>query len=341
MYKNILSLFMALLLCPTLSTLGATQKAHTPLPTPQPAKSTQPIALDRMIAVVNNQIITANQLEQAVRNWRRQLRLSHTAIPSPSQLSQQALQTLITQALQLQIAEHMNITVGKQELNQALNSMAARNRTTLSGMQATLSAQGINWATFREQIRKQILINHVQQAAVGQKIKVSAQEVRSMQQRIAGQKPRSYHLSDLLITIPDNPTATQLQAAKKTAETLKTQATKSNFAELAAAHSGGNEAVKGGDLGWKTTAELPDVFATALQNASKGDIIGPIKAPNGFHLLKIIGTRSSAKLPSAADVTRMIEQQKFSENVAVWLQQLRSTAYIKFEAAHPTPKEKN
>lgn len=338
MYKNILSLSIALLLCPALSVLGTT-KAHTPLPTPHSAN--HPVALDRMIAVVNNQIITANQLEQAVRNWRRQLRLSHTAIPSPSQLSQQALQTLITQALQLQIAERMNITVGKQELNQALNSMAARNRTTLSGMQATLASQGIDWATFREQIRKQILINHVQQVAVGQKIKVSAQEVRSMQRRIAAQKPLSYHLSDLLITIPDNPTATQLQAAKKTAETLKAQATKSNFAKLAAAHSGGNEAVKGGDMGWKTTAELPDVFVTALQNASQGEIIGPIQAPNGFHLLKITGTRSSAKLPSTADVTRMIEQQKFNENVAVWLQQLRSTAYIKFEAAHPTFKEKN
>ena len=327
--KKVLTIGCSLLALQT--AIAATTGGKTKqIPSP---KQTPVVSLDRIIAIVNNQVITSRQLSNAIQMAKRQMRLSNTPIPNAQQLHDQALNLLINQTLQLQLAKRAGMSVSDSELENALTAIAGRNHATLSQMRNSLASQGINYRDFREQIKRQILISKVQQGAVGSKITISPQEIKAMREQASSSRPMSYHLGDILITMPDSPTAKDIQKAHATAKALLIKLRSGqSFKAIAAAHSDASSSVTGGDLGWKTLPELPEIFANAVQHRLAGSIVGPIQAPNGLHILKIINKRQDKNKQISTDqIKQMIWQRKFSENLEIWMQQLRNNTYIKIE----------
>jgi peptidyl-prolyl cis-trans isomerase SurA len=316
------------LLCASVSALAATSNKPIPKPVATPI-----IRIDRIIAVVNNQIITQKQLDTKIIMSKRQMHLTHTPTPPAKQLRDQALKMLIMQSLQLQIAKRAGITITDNALSDAINSIAAQNNTTLTQMRSTLNTQGISYPEFRKQIKTQMLISKVQQSAVGRQISVSKQEIQGMRKQLLHSSPVKYNLADLLVALPDNPTPQNIAAARTKAKRLLAQIKSGkSFKAVVAAQSANANATSGGELGWKSAAELPEVFVNAVKNHVTNSVVGPIQAPNGFHLLKIIGKkRDHSKTGSDEQIKQMLWQRKFAENVDIWLQQLRSSAYIKIE----------
>ena len=133
-----------------------------------------------------------------------------------------------------------------------------------------------------------------------------------------------------LVPLPSNPTATQRKAIEKKAKALAKKAKSGvNFSQLAAAESGGSNALKGGDLSWRRLVEIPTIFADPVSKMHKGEVAGPIAAPNGFHIIKLSGVRANKTKLTKDQVGNMIYQRKFEEKVQVWLKNLREEAYVK------------
>ncbi len=290
--------------------------------------------LDKVVVVVNDGIITQQELNHAMASAKQQLLRSNTPMPPQAKFRKQVLSGLIDQRLMEQMVKAYNVKISDTELNQAISSIAKQNNVTLQQMKDEMESQGMNYAEYRKQLREQVAISRLQQSQVGKNINVSDQEVETFTKKYKDM-PNSnsqYRLEDILIPTPDNPSPQQIQSAKKLAGNLLKQAKQGkNFRELAAANSGGKQALQGGDLGWRTLPELPTVFADAVKNMQTNDVVGPLKAPNGFHLIKLVGVRNSKSKLSKEQVRKYIFQRKFEEQLQVWMRQVREEAYIKFE----------
>lgn len=290
--------------------------------------------LDKVVVVVNDGIITQQQLNQAMEAAKQQLLRSNTPAPPQAQLRKQVLNGMIDQKLMKQLVKNYNIKISDAELNRAINTIAKQNKITLQQMKDEMESQGMSYSEYRAQLRQQMEISRLQQAQIGSKIKVTQQEVKAFLKKYKGMpNPNAqYRIEDILIPTPDNPSPKQIQSAKKLAKSLLKQIKQGkNFRELAAAHSGGKQALKGGDLGWRSLPELPTIFADAVKKMKKGDVAGPLKAPNGFHVIKLAGVRNSTKKLSEQQVREYIMQRKFEAQLQIWIRQVREEAYIKFE----------
>ena len=288
-------------------------------------KKTTASNLNKIVAIVNSDIITQNELEQRMAMLRRILPAN-----SPT-LRQQALDNLIDNSLQLQLAQRNGIQVSNAELNSIIANIAHKNQVTVATMKKTLQEQeGISFAEYREQLREQILINKVVQQFLGKDITISNQEV----QKILKNPPKQpgattkYHVADILIALPEDTTPTQLQAIKvianKMAQKLKLGA---DIEKLIAENSKYN--ISNNDLGWRTSSELPELFAKEITKMRIKQTIGPLTAPNGLHFIQLLGKQENTIKFTKEQAQEFLWQQKLSKRITPWLQELRAAAYIK------------
>ena len=166
---------------------------------------------------------------------------------------------------------------------------------------------------------------------VGRSINVTPQEVKIAQQQMQALQPMSYHVGDILIPLPENPTAQQLQAAQSKARAVlaKLKAPGADFKKVAVSTSAGAQVFKGGDMGWLTVADMPSLFVPVVTKLQVGQVSAPLRAPNGLHLLTVFARRAVHGHTSKQEIEMQLRQRKFQENLALWLQQLRDTAYVK------------
>lgn len=284
------------------------------------AADSQRIELDRVIAVVNDSVITESQLQQQIVSAQQQLRLSHTPIPKPAVLRKQVLDQLIDKELMTQIARQMSISIDDAELDKSIAEIASRNGLTIDQLRAELKKQGIDYERYRHDIREQMLVSHVQQTAVAGKINISEQEVNELAAQLAKRPTKAnpsteYQVQDILIALSSTPTTEEVQQKKQTAEALLAKLQKgASFQQLAAEESNGQQALQGGDLGWRKLNELPELFAQQVKTMKPGDIAGPIRAPNGYHLIRLASVRNnSSELPQRY-ITETKVQQIFLKN---------------------------
>jgi len=256
-----------------------------------PLASLQAEVLDRVAAIVNDDIVLASELDQRLELVRQQIGArEETRLPPEDVLRQQVLDRLILENIQLQIAERQGIRVSDRQLNEALNRIAAQNNLTLEQFREALIAEGQDYALAREQIRREILLTQVQQSSANRRISVSEQEVQSFLNSELGQQQvqAEFQLRNILFALPENATPEMIsQAEQKAADARRQLVEGTPFAELAIAVSNAPNALQGGELGWRRESELPEALARAISKLSPGEISQPVRTPGGFHLLLV------------------------------------------------------
>jgi peptidyl-prolyl cis-trans isomerase SurA len=294
------------------------------------------IALDKIVVVLNTSVITQSELNEAMAKVKNQLASTHTPSPEADVLRKQVLDQLINRKLQLELAEQANIKTDDADIDRAVNSIASRNHITTDELYNSVSNQGLSRADYRKELHDEITIQKVQQQAVASKIMISPQEVDDFMRSAAwlAHNTKEYHLEDILITLPENPSTQDIANAKKRADALLAKIRQgTSFRSAAVSESGDSNALQGGDLGWRKLPEIPSAFATPLLQAKGGDIIGPIQTANGFHIVHVADIRKTTdiKLTAATQhqqVQELLFQRKFEEALQKWITKIRSEAFI-------------
>lgn len=257
------------------------------------------IELDRIIAVVNDDVIMSSELAEKVRSVKEQLKEQGTQLPPSSVLQKQVLDRLILNKLQIQMAEKTGIRVDDETLNRTINNIAEENKVSLAKFREILEHDGYNYEKFREDIRNEILISRLRQRQVDNRVSVTEREIENFlsTQQHQGETDKEYRLSHILISLPESPSAQQIEETKQTAEkVLADLKSGADFAQVAATYSDSQTALEGGDLGWRKASQIPTLFADFVANMQKGDISELIRSPSGYHIIKLTDVRQGDKV---------------------------------------------
>jgi peptidyl-prolyl cis-trans isomerase SurA len=264
---------------------------------PHVALAQGPVPVDRIVAVVNKEVITASELADQVDAAERQLHRQGTPLPDHAALERQVLERLILVKAQLQLARESGIRVDDTQLDKAIERIAESNHMTVGEFRRTLERDGVDFDKFRRDVRDQIILTRLRQREVDDKIQVSDSEIdlylEQQKENAAGAK-EEYNVAHILIRLPDQASPEQIAAAQARAEKARAEALAGgDFAKLAATYSDGPDALQGGALGWRSADRLPELFADALKTMKPGDVSAVLRSPAGFHLLKLLGTREA------------------------------------------------
>jgi len=256
------------------------------------------VLIDRIAVIVDEDVIMQSEIDERLRTIKAQLAAQSPGgrLPSDEALQNQIIERLIVESLQLQMAERAGVRVSDDELNQALAGIAAQNNMTLEQFRAALARDGMSWAAMREQVRREFAISRVQQGMMRRRIQVSEQEIKNFLASELGETVTSdeYRLAHILLDLPSNPSAEQIRTVRNRAETLRDQLVAGeDFASAAMENSNDQNALNGGDMGWRKPAQLPTIFSDLVEDMEVGDIRGPIKSGRGFHLIKLIEKRGA------------------------------------------------
>lgn len=250
--------------------------------------------LDRIVAIVDNDVIMQSQLTQRIREVQQTIEKRGAEMPPANVMQQQVLERLITENLQLQMGERSGIRISDEELNQAMGTIAQRNNMTLDQFRAALERDGLSLDTAREQVRREMVISRVRQRRIAERVQVSNQEVENFLASDLGkmQLSEEYRLANILIPVSESADSATIDAAEKLAmDTYQQLQQGADFASLAASRSASENALEGGDMGWRKAAQLPPPFDADVSSMSVGDVTQPVRTPPGFILLKVLEKR--------------------------------------------------
>jgi peptidyl-prolyl cis-trans isomerase SurA len=255
------------------------------------------IVIDRIVAVVNNEVITRGDLEERYKLATVQLKQQGTPMPPRDVLERQILDRLIIDRVQLQLARETGLRVDDTELDRSLQRIAQDNKLTLAQMRAALEKDGVPFVKFREDIRNEIILSRLRQREVDNKIVVSESEIESF---INTQKGRDelreeFNISHILVAVPENASPEQIQQRRGRAEqALQQIRTGADFRQVAATFSDAPDALQGGTIGWRDSQRLPTLFFDALKLLKNGDVAPVLRSPNGFHVLRLNDRRGAS-----------------------------------------------
>ncbi len=256
----------------------------------QGAKPRAIVTVDRIIAVVNDEIITQKELAARVDFALRQLRQQGTPPPPRDVIERQLLERLIGDRVQMQHARNIGMRVDDAELDKALERIATDNKLSLAQMRGTLERDGVPFEKFREDIRSEITLARLREREVAQKIVITESEIDNFIQSQQAQPGRSdeFNVSHILVSVPENASPEQLQTRRARAEEALAQIRGgADFRQIAAAFSDAPEALQGGLLGWRESERLPTLFLEALRALQAGQLTDLLRSPNGFHILRL------------------------------------------------------
>ncbi len=261
------------------------------------AQSLQP--LDRIAAVVNEDVILQSELDRAVKNVTAQYASQPGQLPPQAVLERQVLERLILMKLQVARATETGIRVSDEDLNNAVAGVAQQNGISVDALRQKLAGDGLSFAEFRNSIRDEIIVQRMRQSFGQSRVQVSEGEVDAALAAKTSGGPQ-YHLAHILIGLPEGATAEQIATGQTKADGVKGLIDKGelDFSAAAVRYSDSPNALEGGDLGWRSLDEIPRAFADMLKSMSAGQVLGPIRGPSGFQLLKLVETRDSNQAPA-------------------------------------------
>ncbi len=265
-----------------------------------------PLVLDEIAAIVDDDLITITEVKERVKTIRAQA-ANPEALPPTNVLTEQILERLIVESLQLQMARRAGVRVSDAELNNAMARIANQNQLTLEQFRDALAADGISYRSMRQQIEREIMIGRVQQGVMNSRIEISEQAITDFLESEAGRELTSdeYRIGHILLATDSDMNQKEIQATRARAdEIIKGLKAGDDFAATAMEQSSGNKALEGGDLGWRKPAALPTLFADIAVALEPQAVAGPIQSGSGFHIIKLLAKRG-ATAQGMIDQTRV------------------------------------
>ena len=262
--------------------------------------SSSGVALDRVIAVVNEGVVLQSQLDQQTAMITERLRGQNTQLPPPDVVRQQVLERLILQEIQVQRATRLGVQVPDEMLNEALRDVAKRNNINFEDMPRALEAQGMDYASYREEMRREIMLSMLRQRDVYPRIYVSPRELDQALERSTGQADTNteYDVSHILLSLPESATTEEMAKVEDLARDIYRRATQGeDFGQLALAYSKAQSALERGKLGWRKRDQLPQFIGDLVSKMSPGDVAEPVRTPTGFHIVRLDGSRGGDSGP--------------------------------------------
>ncbi|HLA35569.1 MAG TPA: peptidylprolyl isomerase [Rhodocyclaceae bacterium] len=272
-----------------------------------PSKRAQPVEIDRIVAIVNDEAITGFELNNRMMTVERQLRRQNVQLPPREVLERQMLERMINDRVQLQFAKETGLRVSDIDLDAALRRIADNNRLSLGEFRAALEKDGLRWAKFREEIREEMTLSRLREREVENRIVISEGEIDNYlanpQQDDAS--AIEVHLAHIVLRVPEQATPDQLMRIGARAQAALTQLRKGdNFAKVAASFSEAPDALTGGDMGLRPMNRLPALYAEAVSKLNPGDVGDILRSPAGFHIVKLLDRRGGALPIKAVKQTR-------------------------------------
>ncbi|HAU5566790.1 TPA: peptidylprolyl isomerase SurA [Serratia fonticola] len=277
--------------------LGVAITANTAFAAPQ--------EVDKVAAVVNNGVVLESDVDNMMRTVKSQAQQAHQQLPDDKTLRHQILERQVMDAIILQMGEKAGLQVSDQQLDQAIQNIAAQNKMSMDQLRSRLAYDGMNYNAYRAQIRQEMLISEVRNNEVRRRVTILPQEVDTLATQIGSQNTQGTELnvSQILLPLSENPTQQQVDDQEALARQLVGQLKSgADFGKMAVTYSADPQALKGGNMGWAKIEELPTLFSQALSTAKKGDIVGPIRSGVGFHILKVNDLRGESKNISVTEV---------------------------------------
>lgn len=263
--------------------------------------------IDRIVAVVDQVVITENELIDRIQTVRSQLEKQGGNMPPTDVLQKQILERLINDRLLLQYAAQTGVRVDDTQLDKTVERIAEQNKLSIPEFRAALEQEGISYRKFREDIRNEIIIARLREREVENRVNVTEAEIDNYltTQSARGDIQDEFEISHILIRTPEEGAPEELQKLREKAEqALKQLQDGANFAEVSASHSDAPNALEGGNLGWKTSTQIPELFNEALKPMQPGDLSPILRSPNGFHILKMTDRRGGTS-PLVVEQTKL------------------------------------
>jgi peptidyl-prolyl cis-trans isomerase SurA len=274
------------------------------MPTAAPAAASERQPIDRVIAVVNQEAITARELQNRVAIVERQLLEQRRSPPSQDVLMRQVLEQMIMARAQSQYAKEVGVKPSEAEIDRAVTDVAQQNGVSVQQMREKLTEQGIALATFREQIASEIIVMRLREREAASKVTISEAEVDLQVAKRGGAATNEYEIAQILLRLPTDPDAAALQEKTALAEQLAKRVSEgADFGDLAREHSEAPEALKGGSLGWRTAERLPELFVNAVAGLQPGQVAPVVRSPAGLHVLRLVDKRSQAPQGNSVNQT--------------------------------------
>jgi peptidyl-prolyl cis-trans isomerase SurA len=253
----------------------------------------------------------------------------HTSAPSNSVLQKKVLDQLVDKKLQLQIAKQVGIHFSDEDIDRIVQNVASKNNISVAALYQRINSEGMSTSEYRNELREQMIVQKLQQQEVASRIVVTPDEINTFMRSklVQNNGIKEYRLEDVLIALSETPSSDEVAKAKKQAESV--------IANL----QQGEKVTSATDLGWRKLAEIPSVFTQQVINMQTNEVAGPIKAPNGLHVIRLVAERStgdSADAPNRSQVEQMLIQRKFQQNVQNWVSKMRSQAFISMNVPNET-----
>jgi peptidyl-prolyl cis-trans isomerase SurA len=255
------------------------------------------------------------------------MRRQNMQVPPRDLLQKQLLERLIVNRAQMQMARDLGVRVDDTMLDRAVARIAEQNGITVQALRDQLERDGISFARFRDEIREEIALQRLREREVDNKLQITESEIDSF---LASSVARSadaqqeINIAQILVRVPENASAQQIADRKKRAEqAIEQLKSGGEFAKVAASFSDAGDALTGGELGWRSSARLPQLFVDAVDKLADGEIAPLVRSANGFHVLKLVGRRSvGGTKPGAANVV----QQTRARHILIKVSQIVSAA---------------
>lgn len=265
----------------------------------------QSAELDRIIAVVDDDIVMRSELDQMLARVRGELRENGAEMPPTSVLERQVMERLILDKIQLQVAQQTGVEVTEENLDRAIDDIAQKNKLSMPQFKEILKSEGYEFERFRDDIRQEIIVSKLRREEVDRRIQVSDREIENELKNVGDSvvNDDEYHIAHILIGIPPNANDTERRAAEEKAKATLARLTEgADFGDIALAMSDAQDALDKGDLGWRKIEEIPSLFADSVRTLDIDAHSDLINSPNGYHLVKLMGKRGGEKV--------MVEQTK-------------------------------
>lgn len=265
----------------------------------QPQTKPRPvITLDRIVAVVNDEVITLNELSERMKRAESQLARQGTPIPPRAELEKQILDRMISDRAVTHFAKESGLRIDDTELDRAIARIAQENQMIVAQLRMALEKDGIPFPRFREDIRGEILMARLREREVNDKIVVTESEIDNL--IAASEKTNAadeFNVAHILVRVPENSGPDQIKARQTRAEQALAQLKGgADFRQIAASFSEAPDALQGGAMGWRDTNRLPTLFADALRAMKPGDLSAVLRSPNGFHIVKLLEQRGGKEM---------------------------------------------